>query len=506
MDFYQEGPILKNSYHADPLLKNYLARVLPPELFKKINTHLEHVGEQAVGPWLAWSEQAEREVPQHVPFNPWGMRIDELRMSEGWRNLEGAAAREGIVAKGYDRRMGEWARVYQAALLYLYHPSSAFVSCPLAMTDGAARALQLYGDERAKSTVLPHLLSTDPEQFWTSGQWMTERTGGSDVSGTSTIAKKENGEWRLYGTKWFTSATTSQIAMLLARPEGAPAGSAGLSLFMVQLRDEFDRLHGIEILRLKDKLGTKGLPTAELRLQGAPAELVGGEGGGVKKIASLFNITRMYNAVCSIGHWRRALQLAEDYANRRSAFGALLRDLPLHAAAMREQEEAFSKSFYFTMHVAHLLGRVETGVAEAGEDARLRALTPLLKLSTAKKCMRGVSEALEMFGGAGYCEDTGIPKLLRDAQVFPIWEGTTNVLSLDFVRALQKEQAQEPLLSWLRSRATTASDKETLTRVERMLVISSTLSVENAMEFRESLFNLADWIGELARRETLPHR
>src|SRR5690606_18330955 len=130
-------------------------------------------------------------------------------------------------------------------------------SCPLAMTDGAARAIELYGSESHKNKAFKNLISRDPKKFWTSGQWMTERSGGSDVSGTETVATKSGSSWKLNGTKWFTSATTAQMAMLLARPEGAEAGSRGLSLFYVELRDGQGKLRDIEIHRLKDKLGTK---------------------------------------------------------------------------------------------------------------------------------------------------------------------------------------------------------------------------------------------------------
>lgn len=445
MDFYQDAPRLSNTFRSDKNLLSHLRRVLPKDVLAGIEKHLDEVGDLAAGDWLAWSEQAEREVPVLVPFTPWGQRIDEIRMSEGWRRLEGEAAKHGIVAAAYERRFGEWSRVYQMALLYLFHPSSAFVSCPLAMTDGAARAIELYGDEDLRQRAFAHLTSRDPAKFWTSGQWMTERTGGSDVSGTSTVARRQTAggkmDWSLSGVKWFTSATTSPMAMLLARPEGAEAGSRGLSLFYTELRDAKGEMPHIEILRLKDKLGTKALPTAELQLKDLPARLVGGEGGGVRKISSLFNVTRVYNAICAIGHWRRALDLAWSYSEKRQAFGKKLIDLPLHRGTLEEQERQFKKAFDLTFYVAHLLGRDETGVATESEKILLRALTPIVKLYTARLCMLGVSEVVEVFGGAGYIEDTGIPKLLRDAQVFSIWEGTTNVLSLDFLRALEKEGA-----------------------------------------------------------------
>ncbi|MEK6554173.1 MAG: acyl-CoA dehydrogenase family protein, partial [Bdellovibrionota bacterium] len=305
---------------------------------------------------------------------------------------------------------------------------------------------ELYGSPEQKDRAFRNLTSRDPEKFWTSGQWMTERTGGSDVSGTSTIARQENQGWNLEGIKWFTSATTSPMALLLARTEGAAEGSRGLSLFYTELRDKNQKLQNIEILRLKDKLGTKALATAELKLNKTPAEPVGELGSGVKKISSLFNITRIYNSVCATSHMRRALDLAQDYSQKRQAFGKLLVKLPLHKSWLEHLEQEWARCFKLTFFVAELLGKDEMGKATETEKLLLRGLTPIVKLYTAKKCMQVVSEVVEIFGGAGYCEDTGIPKLLRDAQVFSIWEGATNVLALDFLRAVQKEGVLQPIL------------------------------------------------------------
>jgi len=445
-EFFQEAPQLKNQYTEDRLLQAYLHWRIPAQIMSNLTPHLKHLGQRAVGEMLAWADDSETNPPKHVPYDPWGRRIDFIETCEGWKNLEKVAAEEGLIAVGYERKYAEYSRIYQMALLYLYHPSSAVYSCPLAMTDGAARAIELYGDDYLRAKPYKHLTSRDPQQFWTSGQWMTERTGGSDVSGTSTVAKKVGDHYELHGTKWFTSATTSQMAMTLARIEGADAGSRGLSLFYLELRNDKDELNKIMVHRLKDKLGTKALPTAELTLQGTPARLVGGEGGGVKKIASLFNITRVYNSICSIAHMRRGLALAKDYSQRRTAFGKTIIDHALHVETLMDQYVDYAASFHIVMRAVELLGKEETGKATDEESALLRLLTPVTKLFAGKKVMSVTSEVMEMFGGAGYVEDTKMPRMLRDAQVFPIWEGTTNVLSLDVLRAIEKENAFKPFM------------------------------------------------------------
>lgn len=447
-DFYQEYPRLENPYDSDPLLRAFLESRLPADELVEVARDLHRFGERVIGEIARWGEQAEAQPPRHMPYDPWGRRIDDIWVCEGWRALDRASAEEGLVAIAYERRHGERSRLHQMAKLYLFHPSSATYSCPLAMGDGAARFLEVYGDqndERVRAA-FTHLTSRDPAEFWTSGQWMTERAGGSDVSQTSTIARRDdaNGCFRLSGTKWFTSATTSQMALTLARIEGAPVAGRGLSVFLVELRDATGALRGIRINRLKDKLGTRALPTAELTLDGAPARLVGGEGDGVRKIAALFNVTRVYNAVAAVGGMRRAIELAKEYAQLRVAFGVRLIDHPLHRATLLDLEARCRLCFFLAFRVVELMGKEECGTATDAELAMLRLLTPVAKLYTAKQAVIVASEVLEAFGGAGYIEDTGLPRLLRDAQVLPIWEGTTNVLSLDMWRAIERTGAFEP--------------------------------------------------------------
>jgi putative acyl-CoA dehydrogenase len=445
-EFIQDSPQLANQYDDDSVLRSYLRWRLPPQVLAEIEPDLHRLGHRAVTDIFALGEAAEASPPRHVPYDAWGKRVDRIETSEAWQELDRISAIEGIVATAFERAHGIHSRIDQFARLYLFAPSSALYSCPLAMTDGAARFLEVYGDESTRP-VFAHLTSRDPRQFWTSGQWMTERSGGSDVGSTSTIARCESGnDYRLYGLKWFTSATTSLVAMTLARIESAPAGGAGLSVFLVTLRDRDGALRNIRVERLKDKLGTRALPTAELTLEGTPARLVGGPGEGIKKISTLFNITRVYNAVAAVAGMRRALALATDYARRRTAFGRPLIEQPLHVETLAELSLRFRACFLLAFRVVELLGREECGEASDIELQLLRLLTPVAKLYTAKQAVTVASEVVEAFGGAGYVEDTGIPRLLRDAQVLPIWEGTTNVLSLDTLRAIQKTGA---LSAWV---------------------------------------------------------
>ena len=482
-EFLQDPPLLTNTFAADPTLRDAVERLLPSDLHARLLPAWRDLGEAAVGPLAALAREAESDPPRHVPYDAWGRRVDEIRVSPAWHALHRAAAQWGLTAIPYERELGPFARVHQFALLALYGPSSAVYTCHLAMTDGAARTLLEHADPALAQRIVPHLTSRDPDQLWTSGQWMTERSGGSDVSGTATVARHDGGDWRLWGTKWFTSAVTSEVALTLARPEGSPEGSAGLSLFLVEQRRADGTRNGIRILRLKDKLGTRALPTAELALEGCRAEPVGDLGRGVKKITPLLNITRLHNAISACGMMARLLQLLRDYARRRVAFGSPLARKPLHRETLATLQAEYEAALAFTFDCARLLGKAEAGEASEEERATLRLLTPLCKLLTARQAVAVASEALEGFGGAGYVEDTGLPVWLRDAQVLPIWEGTTNVLSLDALRAVAREGVLEP---WAGQAA------------RRLEALASSPLAEGAREMRRRIEEAPRALGALA--------
>ncbi len=472
-EFVQEGPELQNQYEDDDLLRSYLKRKLPPSLFQEIEPDLKRFGERVVTDILQWGLDAERNEPQHVPLDAWGNRIDRIDIADGWKQLKRVSAEEGLVAIGYERKFGDLSRIYQFAKIYMFTPSSAIYTCPLAMTDGAARLIEVYGDDELKQTAYQHLISRNPDYFWQSGQWMTERRGGSDVGLAETVAKREeDGKYRLHGLKWFTSAVTSEMAMTLARIQkddgSIPEGSRGLSLFYVKTKDDEGKWQNITIERLKNKLGTRALPTAELRLEGTPAKLVGDPGNGVKKIATLFNITRIYNAISSVSYMRRMLALAKDYAKKRHAFGKMISEQPLHLEILSEMETEVHGAFHLAFRVVELLGKEECGTASEDERAQLRILTPIAKLYTAKQAMNTVSELLEAIGGIAYIEDSELPKYLRDVQVLTIWEGTTNVLSLDVLRAIRKENAFEPLMKDLKARLARITNARLAKDVEKV--------------------------------------
>jgi len=452
MPFVQESPRLENQFDADALLKEYLERVVPVDVRRDIEPELRAMGELAAGPLFELIQRTRRDEPELIQFDAWGRRVDEIRVPEAWKQLAAIACRHGLVAIPYERRHGPFSRIHQVALTYLFGPSSSIYTCPLAMSDGAVKTLQAHGNAALIDRAIPQLISRDPARAWTSGQWMTESTGGSDVGLTQTVARHVNGEWRLYGNKWFTSAATSQMTLTLARPEGNGPGGKGLALFYLEVRGPDGQLNGIRIQRLKDKLGTRMLATAELELDGAKAVPVAGLTDGVKAISPMLQITRTWNAMIAVSSMRRGLALAADYAKRRVQFGAPLDKKPLHVETMAGLQTQFESGFLLTLRHVELLGREEAGLATESERMISRLLQPIVKLLTGKQAVAHASEVLEAFGGAGYLEDTGLPVLLRDAQVLPIWEGTTNVLSLDALRAIGNGDALHALLEDLESK------------------------------------------------------
>ena len=507
MSFQQVRPSLGNQYEDDRVLRSYLARVLPEQMLREIEPSLREMGRLAGGDLYQMQLADRLNEPRLTQWDAWGSRIDTVEVTPLWREAERIAVDYGLVATAYEQRHGSLSRVHQCALAYLFTPSTDIYSCPLAMTDGAARTLLTSGNRALIDRAVPHLISRNAEDFWTAGQWMTELTGGSDVGLSETVAKQEkdrgigekgNGQthselstqnsalstqhseletWRLYGNKWFASAITSQIALTLARPEGNPPGGRGLALFYIELRDEQGRLRNIQINRLKDKLGTRKVPTAELTLAGTPAQLVKGSSDGVRNIAPLLNITRLWNGISAVSLMRRGLALALDYARKRVAFGSRLVDNPLHMDTLAGLQAEAEAAFHLAFYVAELTGRAETAGKNAmlvstgsrpgspagqpgwgggsdrvssdvqsswdsqlqtpdsrlpwideDETRLLRLLTPVMKLTTGKQAVMVLSEVIEAFGGAGYVEDTGLPQLLRDSQVLPIWEGNDESL------------------------------------------------------------------------------
>lgn len=281
--------------------------------------------------------------------------------------------------------------------------------------------------------------SRNPEDAYVSGQWMTERPGGSDVSRTETIARASSTTHPnrlgkphiLDGFKWFSSATDSDVAVALARTGTRQDDARSLSLFLIPLRDPLSpsfisqtrspTSNNIFVHRLKNKIGTHILPTAELSLEGATGYLIGELSQGVKNITPVLNITRVWSAISSVGSLRKCMQIATSYANVRTINGkngpVLLRDVPLHVATLASVSVTYRALTHFNLNVSLLLGRVECAVATTGEEDLIRLLTPTVKGFCAQLTSGAMEECMAALGGAGYMEENDIGRNIRDALV-----------------------------------------------------------------------------------------
>lgn len=343
-------------------------------MVSQVRGEVAQLGEDVLsGQVSAWVTDAEKNTPYLAGHGRdiFGKTTPKLVVGEGWRSLQAFGIARGIVATGYDTSLGPSARVVQFLRLHLWEGSAANVPCPSAMQDGAARLLQLQLQlqlachnldpelRRVLGKALGRLLASEPARAWTSGQWMTERTGGSDVSLTETVAQKKHpaeqgfadaqeniplGPWSTSGFKWFSSATDSNMTILLARTQN------GVSAFYAPMRRHHSsaitlsgrpigaagtELNGVRLQRLKNKLGTRSLPTAELELDDMRGWLLGQEGHGIKEISTVLTLTRVHSAVAAVGYVGRALGVAMAYAKGRQVSAGrgqrvLLSQSPLH--------------------------------------------------------------------------------------------------------------------------------------------------------------------------------
>ncbi|KAF9887860.1 hypothetical protein FE257_009520 [Aspergillus nanangensis] len=477
---------LPNTYTSDIALQRMLTWYLPTETLGRAEPHLTQLGEEAVSPQvLAWNADAEVNQPYVKKYNVWGQRYgyDRLITTEGWKQLGKWGAKHGVVSLGYDHSYGVDRRVVQYAAVYLFAPSSAMYRCPLSMTDGAAYILSQRLPSLPKDHVLHKVfqrLTSRGDDYWTSGQWMTERAGGSDVQNTETWATYAplpqgsktsdilaEGDYLISGFKFFSSATDANIAFLLAKTE-----SGKLSTFIAPLRKTVvgangtpeELSNGVNIHRLKNKLGTKELPTAELELKGMRAHLIGELDQGIPTIAPLLNVTRIQTLLGTLSTWRRAISITKNFAKCRTTVGEPLWLIPMHLRLLADLEVKHRAAINLAFLSISIMGLIEnpttttprhTHHPQTPAEAQVifRVLNALAKGVISKMSITGTQECQEAMGGVGYIDEPDEPefnvsRLLRSVAVYPIWEGTTNVLASELVRFLMKRSNLAVLSGW----------------------------------------------------------
>ncbi len=315
---------------------------------------------------------------------------------------------------------------------YLLSQSDISLDCPVTLTGAVAYVLATHAPDAVRQRYLYDLIRMDGLAK-TGGTWATEQHGGSDVGATTTRAVPVRDQFALHGLKWFTSNANSGLALATARPADAPEGSAGLGLYLVPSHLDHGHPNHYRVRRLKDKIGTKGLPTGEIELLGAEAVEVAPPPHGFKLMMEALEYSRVHNAVGSVGMQRRALREALSWAKSRHAFGHVLFDYPM----IQDELLRIRMEFKAGAQLAF-----EAGIAfdEAQHDATrktwLRLATALAKYLTAEYAITSCRTALELIGGNGYTSDYPIARLLRDAQVLTIWEGPANIQALELLRLL----------------------------------------------------------------------
>ncbi|PSP27080.1 acyl-CoA dehydrogenase [Halobacteriales archaeon QH_2_65_14] len=467
---FDEGRYV-NYWELDRTLQRELRRVYPDGEFEWARPRLAEFGD-LIGHTIADNaDYVDKHGPELHTYDRDGEVQNFVSYPAELRKTEKLSYEAGIVADVFEPPSGRdeplsYTHYFGMLSLLSYGETAGFV-CPVAMTAGAAHVLDRFDDGTLEG-YYDALTSRDHDDVIEGAMFLTEKQGGSDVGANETRAEydEDGGWWRLTGEKWFCSNIDAEGTLALARTEGAPDGTDGLSMFLVPHGDPDDgvltkgrrrafdgpppatALNDQYYRRLKDKLGTTNVPTGEVEFEGTKAYLVGTENAGFKQMAEMLNLERLSNAAGACGIMGRALLESKIHAANREAFGKRIDEFPLMREDLVDMTVDHEAATAFTFDAVRYFAWGEP------EDAYrlMRLLTPVAKLRTARMAIDTTSYAMEIHGGNGYVEQFVTSRLLRDAQVLPIWEGTENVLSLDVLRALDREEAHEPFADVVQER------------------------------------------------------
>jgi len=470
-----------NFYRADEAFRGLLDLYMEPALRAHLEPHLDRLGGLAGGRLDELADTADKHPPVLHPRDRFGRDEDWIEYHPAYREMERIAFSElGLHAMSHRAGVLGWPApmppIAKYGFQYLFVQAEFGLMCPVSVSDTSNFIILRYGSDELKRKLVPRLLSQDSAELWKGTQFMTEKSGGSDVGALETEARQENGEWRLYGEKWFCSHTDADLALILARPQGATTGTRGLGLFAMPRRLEDGSRNRYRIVRLKDKLGTRSMASGEIRLEGAFAWQVGELRAGFKQMLDQVNLSRLSHGVRAAAMMRRCLNEALCVARNRIAFGRALIEMPLVRRQllklMAPAEQALSM-YAWTADVMHRANRADEGAVHL-----LRILTPLFKFRACRDNLRVATGAMEVRGGNGYIEDWINPRLVRDAQIGVLWEGTSNINALDAIgRAAAKMGAHETLGAALHRRLAEAS------RVPRKFRARLGESIDHAVAF-----------------------
>jgi acyl-CoA dehydrogenase len=442
-----------NLYAIDKSLRDVLRLRLSPDLMAHLEPHLQSLGARIASDLDTNARLADQHSPllhhrdRHGRDNQW------IEFHPAYRALERAGFGDfGLAAMSHRAGVLGWREplppIVKYALTYLFAEAEFGLLCPINMTDSLTRVLRRFADDSILQRYLPGLTSLDPEVALQGAMFMTERAGGSDVGALETIARQDGEHWRLYGEKWFCSNADADLALVLARPEGATHGTRGLGLFLLPRVLPDGSRNAYRIVRLKDKLGTRSMASGEIVLEGAQAFLVGDIDRGFVQMTEMVNASRLSNAVRAAGLMRRAFLEAREVCRRRIAFGRRLIDFPLQRRQLMKIMLPAEQALSMNMYTATMLEAADRGDRQA--PRALRLLTPLLKFRACRDARKVTGDAMEVRGGCGYIEDFVEARLLRDAHLGSIWEGTSNIVAIDAIeRAVGREGADALLEAML---------------------------------------------------------
>ncbi|GAA3526968.1 acyl-CoA dehydrogenase family protein [Zobellella aerophila] len=431
-----------NAYATDPEFARLLRLYASDELVEHVEPRLSELGALVGDELEQLALTADKNPPtlrlrarnaselQQIDKHPAYRRLEQYALSEF--GLAAMSHRSGVF--GWHDRLPP---IVKYGLTYLFVQAEFGLMCPVSMTDSLTRTLRKFGTPELVERFIGPLTSLDFDDLYQGAMFMTEQDAGSDTGATTTEARLENGVWRLYGDKWFCSNPDAELAMVLARPAGAEAGIRGLTLFLLPRRLADGSLNHYRIIRLKDKLGTRSMASGEILLEGAEAYVVGEQGKGFKHMADMINSSRLSNGVRSSGLMRRSLNEALFIARHRSAFGKRLIELPLMQRQLIKMMVSAEQGRSMVFHTADCLKRADGGDTDAAK--LMRILTPLIKFRTTRDARKVAGDGMEVRGGCGYIEEWSDARVLRDAHLGSIWEGTSNIVALDVFRAIRRE-------------------------------------------------------------------
>lgn len=445
-------------YKNDETLQLILKKYLSDDFYDYANQRLESFGELSANEIDERARYTDREgEPELLKYNKYGEDISKVIVNEGYKKTVEQTYNEGIVGYVHKKipelnKKGNY--TYSFAQGYILSQAEAGFYCPVTLTLATAYLLDHYGNEEVKEKFLHNVCSTGEQELYEGATFLTERQGGSDVGANETIAVKNGETYEIYGEKYFASnAGMAKVAMVLARIEGSDQGSRGLSLFAVPWHNDDGSLNKVSIRRLKDKLGVKAVPSAEVELNGSRAYLVGDAKKGFYYMMEALNLSRVSNSIASVGIMKRSYDEAYDYASRRRAFGEKLTNYPMVKDTLMRMKAKLHVETATIFDMIQLYDKV-TDSDEVSEEEEIinRLNIALIKKETANQAISFAHEAIEMHGGNGYIEDFIAPRLLRDAQVLSVWEGTENILGLEVVRLFTRFKADQLYLKQMTER------------------------------------------------------